>query len=108
MCSSDLLSGSEVPLVSGIGKGNFYCEYCFYFYLLLCLIMEKSPFSSLFGNNTADAEVVDEAPHVSEIPFKIPMKIVERVITTVMKGMELSILVSIYCFYMNYASCSSV
>ena len=50
--------------ISGIGKGNFYCEYCFYFCLLLCLIMEKSPFASLFGNNTADAEVVDEAPPV--------------------------------------------
>ena len=71
------LPGSEVLLVSGIGKGNFYCEYCFYFYLLLCLIIEKSPFASLFGNNIVDAEVVDEAPHVSEIPFKIPMKIVE-------------------------------
>ena len=69
-----LLPRSEVLLVSGIGKGNFYCEHCFYFYLLLCLIMEKSPFDSLFGNNAADAEVVDEAPHVSEILFKIPMK----------------------------------
>ena len=37
--------------------------------------MEKSPFDSLFRNNAADAEVVDEAPPVSEIPFKIPMKL---------------------------------
>ena len=41
--------------------------------------MEKSPFDSLFGINTVDAEVVDEAPPVSGIPFKIPIKIVERV-----------------------------
>ena len=41
------LSGSKVLLVSGIGKGNFYCEYCFYFYLLICLIIEKSPFCYL-------------------------------------------------------------
>ena len=41
--------------------------------------MERSPFESLFGNNATDAEVVDEAPHVHEVPFKIPIKIVERV-----------------------------
>ena len=28
------LPGSEVLLVSGIGKGNFYCEY--YFFLFIC------------------------------------------------------------------------
>ena len=38
------LPGSEVLLVSGIGKGNFYCECYFYFCLLLYLIMERSPF----------------------------------------------------------------
>ena len=48
--------------------------------------MEKSPFDSLFGNNAANAEVVDEAPHVSEIPFKIPMKIVERVMNNRYEG----------------------
>ena len=70
-------------LVSGIGKGNFYCEYCFYFCVLLCLIMEKSPFDSLFGNN---AEVVDEPPPVPGIPFKIPMKIDERVMNNRYEG----------------------
>ena len=30
------LSGSEVLLKSGTGKGNFYCEYCFCYCLLLC------------------------------------------------------------------------
>ena len=48
--------------------------------------MEKSPFDSLFGNNAADAEVVDEAPHVPRIPFKIPMKIVERVMKNRYEG----------------------
>ena len=41
--------------------------------------MEKSPFDSLFGNNATDAEVVDEAPAEQVIPYKIPMKIIERV-----------------------------
>ena len=40
--------------------------------------MERSPFDSLFENNATDAEVLDEPPLVPEIPFKIPMKIVER------------------------------
>ena len=48
--------------------------------------MEKSPFASLFENNTTDAEVVDEAPLVYEIPFKIPMKIVERVMNNRYEG----------------------
>ena len=80
------LPGSEVLLVSGIGKGNFYCECCFYFCLLLCLIMERSPFESLFGNNSTAAEVVDEAPLVHEIPFKTPMKMVERVMNNRYEG----------------------
>jgi hypothetical protein len=33
-----LLPGSEALLKSGIGKGNFRCEYCFYFYLLFILL----------------------------------------------------------------------
>ena len=74
-----LLLGSEALLVSGTGKENFYCECYFYFCLLLYFIMERSPFESLFGNNATAAEVVDEAPPVQEIPFKKPMKIVERV-----------------------------
>jgi hypothetical protein len=41
--------------------------------------MEKSPFGSLFGNTTATVTVVDEPPPARFSPFKIPMKIVERV-----------------------------
>jgi hypothetical protein len=47
-----LLPGSEALLKSGIGKGNFRCEYCFYFCLLFYFAMENSPFGSLFGNTT--------------------------------------------------------
>jgi hypothetical protein len=71
--------GSVAQLKSGIGKGKFYCEYCFYFCLLLYFIMEKSPFGSLFGNTTANVTVVDEPPPAQLDPFKIPMKIVEHV-----------------------------
>jgi hypothetical protein len=42
-------------------------------------IMEKSPFGSLFGNTTATITVVDEPLPAQLDPFKIPMKIVERV-----------------------------
>jgi hypothetical protein len=42
-------------------------------------IMEKSPFGSLFGNTTATVTVVDEPLPTQLDPFKIPMKIVERV-----------------------------
>ena len=80
------LSWSEVLLVSETSKGNFYRECCFYFCLLLCLIMEISPFESLFGNNATAAEVVDEASHVHEIPFKISMKIVEHVMNNCYEG----------------------
>jgi hypothetical protein len=41
--------------------------------------MEKSPFSSLFGNTTTTVPVVDEPPPAQLDPFKIPIKIVERV-----------------------------
>ena len=82
----ELLPGSEALLVSGTGKGNFYYECCFYFCLLLYLIIEISSFESLFGNNATDAELVDEAPPVQEIPFKIPMKIVERVMNNRYEG----------------------
>jgi hypothetical protein len=74
-----LLSGSEVLLKSGIGKGNFRCEYCFYLCLLFYFAMEKSPFGSLFGNTTATITVVDEPPPAQLDLFKIPMKIVECV-----------------------------
>jgi hypothetical protein len=73
------LPGSEALLKSGIDKGHFYCEYCFYFCLLFHFIMEKSPYGSLFGNTTAAVTVVDEPPPAQLDPFKIPMKIVERV-----------------------------
>jgi hypothetical protein len=75
------LPGSEALLESGIGKGNFYCECYFYFYLLLYFIMERSPFDSLFGSATAaTAKVLDDPPPAQLDPFKIPMKIVERAI----------------------------
>jgi hypothetical protein len=73
------LPGSEALLKSGIGKGFFYYEYCFYSCLLFYIIMEKSPFGSLFGNTTATITVVDEPPPAQLDPFKIPMIIVERV-----------------------------
>ena len=41
--------------------------------------MERSPFESLIRNNATAATLVDEVPHVHEIPFKIPMKFFERV-----------------------------
>jgi hypothetical protein len=73
------LPGSEVLLKSEMGKGNFRCEYCFYFVLLFYLAMEKSPFGSLFGNTTASITVVDEPPPTQLDLFKIPIKIIERV-----------------------------
>jgi hypothetical protein len=48
--------------------------------------MEKSPFSSLFGNTTATITVVDEPPPTQLDPFKIPMKIVECVINNCYSG----------------------
>ena len=74
------LPGSEALLKSGIGKENFYCKCCFYFCLLLLyFIMEVSPFDFLFGITATTVTVVDEPPHALLNPFKIPMKIVERV-----------------------------
>jgi hypothetical protein len=82
------LSGSEALLKSGIGKGNFSCEYCFYFCfcLLFYFAVENSPFGSLFGNNTASVMVKDEPPPAQLDPFKIPMKIVERVMNNRYSG----------------------
>jgi hypothetical protein len=48
--------------------------------------MEKSPFGSLFGNTTATITVVDEPPPAQLDPFKIPMKIVERVMNNCYLG----------------------
>jgi hypothetical protein len=80
------LPESEALLKSGIGKGNFHCEYYFYFCLLFYFIMEKSPFGSLFGNTTATITVVDEPPPAQLDPFRIPMKIVERVMNNCYSG----------------------
>jgi hypothetical protein len=70
--------------------------------------MEKSPFGSLFGNTTATITVVDEPSPAQLDPFKIPMKIVERVMNNCYQEMELSIRVIIYSLYINYVSCLSV
>jgi hypothetical protein len=48
--------------------------------------MENSPFGSLFGNATTSAMVVDEPPPAQLDPFKIPMKIVERVMNNCYSG----------------------
>jgi hypothetical protein len=80
------LPGSEVLLKSGISKGKFRCEYSFYFCLLFYFAMEKSPFGSLFGNTTASITVVDEPPPAQLDPFKIPLKIVERVMNNCPSG----------------------
>jgi hypothetical protein len=73
-------------LKSGVGKGNFRSEYCFYFCLLFYFAMEKSPIGSLFGNTTATITVVDEPSPAQLDPFKIPMKIVERVMNNCYSG----------------------
>jgi hypothetical protein len=80
------LPGSEALLKSGIGKGNFYCEYYFYFCLLFYFIREKSPFDYLFGITAATVTVVDEPPPAQLDPFKILMKIVERVMNNCYLG----------------------
>jgi hypothetical protein len=66
------LPGSEALLKSEIGKGNFHCEYCFYFCLLFYFAMENSLFGFLFGNTTTTVTVVDEPPPAQLDPFKIP------------------------------------
>jgi hypothetical protein len=48
--------------------------------------MEKSPFGSLFGNTSATVTVVDEPPPAQLYPFKIPMKIIERVMKNYYSG----------------------
>ena len=40
----------------------------------------------LFGKSTTTAKVVDEAPGEEEIPYKIPMKIIERVVDNRYEG----------------------
>jgi hypothetical protein len=48
--------------------------------------MENSPFGSLFGNTTATIMVLDEPLPAQLDPFKIPMKIVERVMNNRYSG----------------------
>jgi hypothetical protein len=83
------LPGSEALLKSGFSKGNRRCEYCFYFCLLLLFYfaMENYPFGFLFGNTSTTAAHVDEPPPPAKLdPFKIPMKIVERVMDNCYSG----------------------
>ena len=55
-----------------------------------------NPLGFLFGKTTTTARVVDEPPPVEIDPFKIPTRIVDRVMV-------------ITCFLsMNYAGCLSV
>jgi hypothetical protein len=72
--------------------------------------MENSPFGFLFGNTSTTAAHVDESPPPpAEVdPFKIPMKIVGRILDNSYSEMELSIRVITYYLYMNYASCLGV
>src|SRR3954447_23060341 len=70
--------------------------------------MESSYMESLFGFTTTVVMVEKEPPPAEPEPFKIPMKISERVMNNCYMEMELSILVIIYSFYMSYASFSSV
>jgi hypothetical protein len=48
--------------------------------------MESSPFGFLFGNTTTTVADVDEPPPAQLDPFKIPMKIVERVMNNCYSG----------------------
>jgi hypothetical protein len=67
-------------------KVTFAVSIVFYFCLLFYFAMENSPFGSLFGNSTASTTVVDEPPPAQLDSFKIPMKIVERVINNRYSG----------------------
>ena len=48
--------------------------------------MERSSLEFLFGKSTTTAKVVDEAPGEQVIPYKIPMKIIERVTNNRLEG----------------------
>ncbi|KAK1619242.1 hypothetical protein QYE76_024759 [Lolium multiflorum] len=50
------------------------------------LNMESSSLQFLFGKSTTTATVVDEAPGEEVIPYKIPMKIIERVMDNRYEG----------------------
>jgi hypothetical protein len=60
--------------------------FLFLSFILFYFIMEKYPFGSLFGNTTTTVTVVDEPPLAQLDPFKIPMKIVERVMNNCYSG----------------------
>jgi hypothetical protein len=69
-----------VELVNEIFTVSIVFISIFYF------IMEKSPFGSLFENTTTTVMVVDEPAPAQLDPFKIPMKIVERVMNNCYSG----------------------
>jgi hypothetical protein len=71
-------------------KDNRWCRVlCIAYYFFMCLLSTLySPFGSLFGNTTASITVVDEPPPAQLDHFKIPMKIVERVINNCYLGVE--------------------
>ena len=76
------LPRSVALLVSGIGKESFYCKCCFYFYLLLCFIMECSSLNLLFESDSSTIPMVVKGPPPTEnFPFKIPMGIIDRVMS---------------------------
>jgi hypothetical protein len=73
--------------------------------------MENSPFGFLFGNTSTTAAHVKEppAPPPAKIdPFKIPMKIVGRIMDNGYSGDGTIHPVITYYLYMNYACCSGV
>jgi hypothetical protein len=67
-------------------KVTFAVSVVFISVFLFYFIMEKSPFGSLFGNTTASITIVDKPPPAQLDPFKIPMKIVERVMNNCYSG----------------------
>ena len=48
--------------------------------------MERSSLEFLFGKSITTATAVDEAPGEEVIPYKIPMKIIERVVDNRYEG----------------------
>jgi hypothetical protein len=66
-------------------KGTFAVSIVL-FLSFIYFAMENSPFGSLFGNATVSATVVDEPPPAQLDSFKIPIKIVERVINNRYSG----------------------
>ena len=69
--------------------------------------MERSSLQFLFGKSTTTAKVVDEAPGEEVIPYKIPMKIIERVVDNRYTG-DGTVHPGDHLLFMNYAVYSSV